>query len=399
MKCPLGATDSRVLFVGMGGGNDIFSTLLAIASLKEDGWRWQHCGIAGPIGPFFRYYGIEPLGLLGRPDIDVYQATPDMTRFLWRRDMPHDIGLVNAAVARMLQHDNPLGVLEHLALPLNHGSFGTTMAFQALAKTYDYFVLIDVGGDVLYSGPQDKHVISPMYDAIVLQAFLDANVPGKIFLAGPNTDGETDIESLVPSILMCQPEIRPLKKEVIDWWEGAYNKYIALSRRGNTVPRTVEAFRSKKPILTFTHRTEEKLGKNSVFVEFPQKVSAKMCQHYYLIDPRRVQNPFAVECVNALEWFVKTQVRQQATHNEANMQYVEADKGVIWQFLTPSPLLTENQRLNLMRQGLEELRSVIYDKAFIHRADWEENFEKDWRGIFKYDYYSGDGRLVEITRK
>lgn len=393
----------NILFVGMGGGNDIFSTLLAIASLKEDSWSWRRCGIAGPISPFFRYGGIEPLGLLKRPEIDVYRATPDMTRFLLRRDMQHDIGLVNAAVARMLQHDNPLEVQEHLALPLSHGSVGLQIAFQQLASTYDYFVLIDVGGDVLYSGSQDRHVISPMYDAIVLRAFIDSGVQGTIFLAGPNTDGETDIESLAPSLLMCQPEIRPLKKSVIDWWDGAYDKYIANSRRGNTVPRTVQAFRSAEPILTFTHRTEERLGETKMFVEFPQRVSTKMCQNYYLIDPWRVQNPFAVGCASSLEWFVKTQAQQQATHNEANMQYLEADENRIWQFLTPSPLLANDQRIKLMHQGLDELQKKIYDKALIHRRDWEDFLEIGWRDTFDCDYCDWDserdGRLVEITRK
>lgn len=354
----------NVLFVGMGGGNDIFSTILAIASLKKDGWRWKKCAIAGPIGPFFRYDGMVPTGING-----VFRLTENATRYLWRKDSPKDIGLVNSAVAKMLKKTNPYNVADHFALSLEGGSEGLIDAFRVLNEEgYDYFVLIDVGGDVFYSGKRDYHVLTPMSDALVLKGFQDAGLEGTVFLAGPNTDGETEIESLAANMLCARPEVRGLDFEVVDEWYFLYEKYIESSRKGNTVPRTHKALYSHERIITFDHKSEERIGNLRFYVEFPQRVDTTLCRRFYLFIPNNIHNPFAVSCGSVQEWFTKTQALQQHTHNEANTQYLKVDSEVR-QFLTPSPLLKTDERFLLIEQGLADLRRGITDRAWLLASD------------------------------
>ena len=90
---------NRILFVGTGGGNDVFSTFLAAASLWEEGWRWKSCDVGGVISPFHIHTSV-PTDIPG-----VYQTMPDSTRHLLLRDgSGKDIGFVDAHVAEMLAH-------------------------------------------------------------------------------------------------------------------------------------------------------------------------------------------------------------------------------------------------------------------------------------------------------
>lgn len=86
-------THESVLFMGTGGGNDIFSNLLAEPQLWSYGWRWDFAGIAGMLSPFHRHTVQET-------DIEgVGRILPQSQRFLLNRGYEREIPFVDAAVS------------------------------------------------------------------------------------------------------------------------------------------------------------------------------------------------------------------------------------------------------------------------------------------------------------
>lgn len=379
----------RLLFVGTGGGNDIFSTLLAAACLWHEGRRWQSCDIAGVISPFHGHavYETEFPG--------VFETKPDSSRFLLRQGDNRSIGFIDAHVAALVAAQHPMLSQRVLALSLENGTFGLTANFAALAEAYEFIVLVDVGGDIFYSGPADSHVLSPMFDAMTLRAFVDSGAKGVLFEAGPGTDGEIEPESLTKAIdeaggFDLATDIHP---NVIDSWAERYRKWIEPHRTGNTVPTTIQAFRSTEIILHRRFRARAHLGGLRKYAEFDQRIHAALCRKFYLVKPERIVNPFAVSCASPVDWFHKTQVCQHRTNNEANLEYIWVG-GKLWQFLTPSPLLSAKDRDELLELGLYELASGVCDGAWLFARDWEE-LSNYWAP--KFQVQEG-GPLVRLRR-
>ena len=198
----------KVLFVGIGGGNDVFSTVLAVQSLHNLGWSWNSCDIAGVLSPFHRHTCI------GTDVVAVFCTKPQSERFLVRNDGEVKIGFVDATVSRMIHEKQLYGIREVFGLSLEFGTEGLTQTFRTLSRFYDYFVLVDVGGDCFYRGKEDGHVLSPMFDGMVLRAFVDSKVPGILFEAGPGTDGELEPEALEKTLLSPFSLGYPVSKEV-----------------------------------------------------------------------------------------------------------------------------------------------------------------------------------------
>ena len=76
----------NVLFVGTGGGNDIFSATLAILALRNrSNFGFKRCSIAGVVRPFHSYSGIE---WTAQPQQMNGIVRPEGKRLLLRRDNP-----------------------------------------------------------------------------------------------------------------------------------------------------------------------------------------------------------------------------------------------------------------------------------------------------------------------
>ncbi len=381
------ASVDRVLFVGTGGGNDVFSTLLAAASLWEEGWRWRSCDIGGVISPFHKH------NLVSTNVSGVFFTTQNSTRRLLSKDgSGKAIRFVDAKVAEMLvrtQYSQPYDVGRMvLALSLEGGTVGLEKAFTQLANEYDLIVLVDVGGDCFYSGAEDKHILSPMFDAMVIRAFVDSGVNGFLFEAGPGTDGELEPESLTQALVASggMENAKPLLPSVMDWWGEQYSTWIENYRPGRTVPMTLKAFRSTESFLQEQYRVRGHLGDVRRYKYFTQTISAELCQKFYLVDPSRIQNPFAVRCINSMDWFWKTQVCGRHTNNEANLEYFKASAdGGLWQFLTPSPLLDPKDRGELINLGLQNLSQGVIDGALMMSGDWSVHFSRYWNSQLVVD--------------
>ena len=357
----------NVLFVGTGGGNDVFSTALAALSLQKLGWSWDQCSFAGVLSPFHEHtevgHKIQHIAVI---KINSYSI-----RKVVRKNDEFQIGFIDAAVADMVKNLNVAECQRVFGLSLLQGTKGLTESFKALAKDFDYIVLVDVGGDIFYRGKQDHHVLSPMFDAMVLKAFVDSGVSGILFEAGPGTDGELEPEALEEVLKQTKAQSFPVESSVIDEWDDLYKKWIAPIRTGRTVPITIEAFNSTNEYLEMNYRARAHIGKQRLYAEFPHRISTKLCKHFFLIDPKEIENPFAVSCSSPLDWFIKTQVQQHQTNCEVNMEYLR-HKGNLYQFLTPSVLFPQYDRRALIAKGLDDLVSCNYDIAIMFPNDWKE---------------------------
>jgi hypothetical protein len=341
---------SRVLFVGTGGGNDVFSTLLAALELehRDSGWQWDSADIAGVLSPFHRHDNTKEI-LPG-----CFLTSPESTRHLLTTGK--QIGFIDATVAKLIAD----GVSENLAgrvlgLSLAQGTVGLAATFVELRKQYDMFVLVDVGGDIFYRG-RDPHVLSPMFDAMVLKAFVDSGVPGVLWEAGPGTDGELEVKALEKALTSLKAERHPLHKLAMLAWQGLYERYIEPVRPGRTVPFTIKAFLSNTLYVEDTFRCRAHLDDYRLYWLFQQKISTLLCQNFYLINPKRAAryNPFAVSCTDPFDWFVKTQVEQHRTNCEANLEFLQYS-GKLMQFLTPSPLFNSDKQLALFERAQRDL--------------------------------------------
>jgi len=379
----------RVLFVGTGGGNDVFSTTLAPACLKRYGWHWQDCAFAGVLSPFHEHSTI-PTGV---PGVD--RVPPGAERRLIRRGDPRKIGFIDGRVAEMVADDPLFACTEVFGLSLERGTVGLEQAFRDLARDYDLIVLVDLGGDILYPGRDDR-ILSPMFDAMVLRAFVDSGVNGFLFEAGPGTDGELLPETIREALDVSEADSYKLDPDIVDWWERLYQRWIEPVRPGRTVPMTIEAYRSSDRELIINYRIRQHLADRKWFTHFDQRIDCELNRHFYIVDPAKIVNPFAVDCDTPLQWFCRTQAQQRRTNCEANLEYFRRGHH-IWQFLTPSPRFAQVARNEIIVAALGEvLLRHRCDSLLMWQDDWAR-FAPTWGG--RFDYMDMSAELVVVQEK
>ncbi len=360
----------NVLFVGIGGGNDVFSCILAAQCLKDIGWKFDRCDFAGVLSPFH-----EHTGKLYPPIPHLRFIESNSRRYVVRKDgaaiVRQQISFVDASVLGAIRASGFAD--RQIGLSLEAGSVGLTKSFKALKKIYEYMVLVDVGGDCFYSGHMDEHVLSPMFDATVIQAFNDSGAEGILFEAGPGTDGELEPENIATALLSCHAERHRIKKAIMASWEGMYRNHIEPVRPGRTVPNTIRAYHSTEQYLNVEFHPRAHIGKVKLYGEFVQTIDTKLCKSFFLLDPklipRRVYNPDMVRSDGPIDWFMQTQIDGAHTNCEANLEYVN-EGGRITQLLTPSPLLAREQRQTLVSIGIADLVDGVTDRAILLPDDW-----------------------------
>jgi hypothetical protein len=356
----------KVLFIGTGGGNDIYSILLAMMVLWEQGWRWHESAAAGVLSPFHEH-AVKPTVWP-----NVYEVNENSARFIDNYLGGKEIGFIDATVARLFKRIPMYGVAKVLGLSLRSGSAGLAGDLRLLGQTYDFIVLVDLGGDIFYSGPSDTHVLSPMFDAMVLKGFVDSGVPGMLFEAGPGTDGEIDPGPLKNAIYSSILDVVSISEFSIKVWGELWEEWIKPVRAGRTVPLTIEAFHAPKSQdkIVRKYRGRAHIDDKRWYAYFEQTISTALCKLAYLVDPAKIRNPFAIECSSPLDWFYKAQVKIIRTNCELNLEYLETPAGLV-QFLTPSPLFERYEKIQQIVAGLQNLRAGSCLYAYMFPQDWE----------------------------
>lgn len=360
-------TEERVLFVGIGGGNDDFSCLLLAQALRNCGAFWTAFDVAGVLSPF-HHHTVEPTDVHG-----FYRNLPTSERFVVRNDGTKGIGFVGSQVAKIAAaRCDVTDVDRSYSLSLQEGTVGLARTFRELATRYQRIVLVDIGGDVLYAGERDNHVLSPLFDALTLKGFVDSGVQGDLVVAGPGTDGELEPEALRESLetlggLRCSG---PISARSIERWERLYCRYIKHYRQGNTVPALLTAYNSRDKEVARVVTARAKVGDRRWDAPFTQRIDTALCRRYYMLNPAKVAaaNPVAVSCGSPGEWFLKTQ-QHRRVGSEISMQYSKECDG-LFQFATPSPLFSTEKRAEICNVALDDLEAGVCDTVLMHSEDW-----------------------------
>lgn len=385
---------NNVLFVGVGGGNDVYSCLLAMRCMQKQGWRWENCSFAGVQSPFH---------LHSTTDTEVpgfTKVSGGSTRHIVQKDSERQIPFIDAVVARLVDKElyDVDGVYN---LSLSQGTIGVSEIFRKLYADgcaygkFDFFVLVDVGGDCLYRGKEDWHILSPMFDAITIRGFIDSEVPGIMFEGGVGSDGEMDPSALKEAIAPLAAEEFTIDESSIKCYAHHYEKHVASVRSGNTVRRTTEAYHAGTQSIHVPFDARNHLGIEKKYFRFTQEIDTALCRKFFLFDPRKIANPFMVECSDPFDWFMKTQVALWPTNCELNMEYLERD-GRLCQFLTPSPLLKGVDRYDLISGGLSDLLNGVTDLAWMYSSD-HETF-RSIMGMSSRLLVEHSGRLLTIRK-
>jgi hypothetical protein len=180
---------NKVLFIGAGGGTDVFSTVLAIDDLRRAGISWGRCSVAGLLSPFHSHEGFEEV-------IPGFYRTGRGATATPHRRIANQAPLPDGAVARMIEGEPALGIEAAYAFDLQEGSLGISRTLRELflRGDFDFVVIVDLGGDIL--GASDRTAMSPMFEAILLRGVVDARVPAWVYVAGLGADGEGDPRDL-----------------------------------------------------------------------------------------------------------------------------------------------------------------------------------------------------------
>lgn len=394
--CPLKPyyIDGPPLVVGTGGGNDIFSTLLAPPSLWEAGFRWSGApGLAGMLSPCHDHTG-EP----DKEDDKLLIIRPDSKRFMRRpgKDGSKEIGFIDAAVSALVEQEHPYEIDRVYGCSLEEGTRGLTETFKRLGKRYGAIILVDLGSDIFYGGLRDTHVLSPMFDAMALRALVDSGVPGFLFEAGPGTDGELTPTALREAFVMSGAEAHPLQTGPLEQWESLFTKWIKPHRPGRTVEYTLRAFRTSEEVIRETYRGRAHLGAKRWYANFQHEIDPALGKFFYLTDPHRIKNPLAIACESPFDWFCETQLDPATrTNNELSLEYFWVDEG-LGQFLTPSPLFTPEVRNEIIEAALQdEFEGRYCDVQWMFVDDWQ-NHRTKWSTQFKATPEYG---LISLRRK
>lgn len=317
-------TNKRSLFIGAGGGNDVFSTLLAAAVVSPEG-PWDAAGVWSPFH-VHRGKGAQVAEW-------AWETTKWMDRVPRARNAPR-VPLIDSVVCAMLADPLYAGPKPDrlLGVDLNGGS----EAVKGLMDQYSHVYVVDVGGDIFYPGNEEPGVISPMFDSLTLAGAITTSAPQVSLLEmGPGTDGEISAEYLA-EVLLKADIIDQLAEETVDSWFGNYARWIQPVRPGNTVRMTHKAFHSEGMIEEEGYRLRAHVFGHKLHTP-PKKhvINADLSKHCYtfLIRdggaslPLGFSNPLVIECDSAWGWVRKA--RQYWPFNcEANVETLVTPMGL-----------------------------------------------------------------------
>ena len=355
----------NVLFVGLGGSVDTFATFLAMSALREQDWSWEKCAIATPLSPFHDYDMTLHAGFICMQTI-----TPKTKRYI-----PFDahgplasISTDDAIISRISQ-EAMLTCETMYGLDLRGGSEHLTKAFKTLGAWYDMVVLVDFGGESMYSGSKDVNVMSPMTKAIMLRAFVDSKIHGIVFHAGLGCDGGLHPADMKRAIGEMGSSPYPLPAVCVNKLEKLYSHYFSHVSKTDVFPFFTQLYRRHVGKETTYNTLYTKVNGIAYYTTMNHTVDSNLSHTYYLTQARKIRNPFMVRCSSPREWFAKTQIRQIHTHNEANTSYIRNGKEV-WRFATPSRHFRDFIREKMMCEMIRDLRENIgLHGLWFHPAD------------------------------
>lgn len=374
----------RVLVVGVGGGNDSVTTLLMTHQLKKDfGFRPREVDIAAMLPDVLDYHqmeaGAHPL---------VWRILPGSRRSvqgIMIRGFPEPL---------LARAKDRFAISEVWGIGMSRGSEGVREAIQTLiqARDYDLVLACDVGGDFI-AAPENLEVLSPMMDAYALHAFRrlskEPKSPPLVFAVfGLGTDGESAPEMLARALEnVAEYHVGDFDGTTVQDVEQFYRTVVEPNRYSRTADFTLRQIRQRDNphenparfrVRFHTRPTAEK--SRSHLGIFLRSFEPAYYGRYYLFDGLDgVRNPFAVSCLNGVEWFLKIQeVALRINHEIQGQAYADVrsvlglppgGSRLSFYFGTPSLKFPCDVTKQIIQDTIQSVRDCIYDMALVYRDD------------------------------
>ena len=370
----------RVLVLAVGGGNDSVSSLLLLKQLEADFHLRPH-------------------------QIDVACMLPDVLDYTFMAPTPEpSLFRIESTSQRSVQghpitaFPEPLLVAhkETCGLPIRtvwgfhmgRGSVGILNALQSLlnSESYDLVLAFDVGGDFI-ALPENQGVLSPQMDGYLLAALQalpkQAHYPpiyGGLF--GLGTDGESTPEMLDSALRALGPTLTgTFNPQLLSAPIHFYRSYVEPMRYSRTADLTILQILSIPYPLTMPYRARFHVslagvrGTETVYALFNHRQDERYFKQYWIFDQfQNIQNPYALLCLNGLEWALKMGNQSSQINHELNGQaYMnlgallgfESFDGQSLFIGTPSHHFTESQQDTLARLTIEAVLGGVYDYALL----------------------------------
>ncbi|WP_106767826.1 DUF1152 domain-containing protein [Paenibacillus faecalis] len=197
----------KILLLAAGGGFDIVTVQMLREYMLTDS-NSLTIETAGWLNPKFDHYYIKdgyvefekPVNILDKNNqvirfrrSEVKYDSTDHPGYRWYERQGETKELVDDELSNMMQ--------SHLINLSTRYGINPLISFF---KQYDEVIICDVGGDILYSGPKDNEVKTPLIDAFSLAALrhnsLSNELNVRVMVFGLGTDGEINAEHLEENI-------------------------------------------------------------------------------------------------------------------------------------------------------------------------------------------------------
>ncbi|TSC57578.1 MAG: Uncharacterized protein Greene041619_1094 [Candidatus Peregrinibacteria bacterium Greene0416_19] len=369
------------LVLGVGGGNDAVSTLLLQKQLQRDfDFHPERVSVMAVLPDCLDYHYAEPT-----PHPLIHEITPHTQRSVQGKLMTQFPERVLAQFAEDFGIDRVLGI------SMKSGSRGMAEALAQFtaAGSHDLVLACDIGGDFI-AVPENHHVLSPMMDGymlVALRALQERSVCPIVYgVFGLGTDGETP-PPLLAEALSRLPEVHegtfdPTLIAPLAAFHRTRMEPIRYSRTADYTLREIlgEGHPNPAEYRARFHTKPDKEAPSKVYYgPFLHEFDPQYYGRYYLFDDLEgVQNPYAIECGNGLEWFLQVQNARTRINHELNGQ-AYTDVGQIlslekaWgksiYFGTPSNKFSPDVQKQIVTDVVWSVRNQVYDYAMIFGQD------------------------------
>lgn len=386
----------NALLLGVGGGNDSVTSLMAMAQLAVDaGFRPERLQVAAMLPDVLAYTGMETAGQ------GIAIIGPNSRR--WVSGKPMDAFPEPLLAA----HRDRFGIERVLGLRMDRGSDGIVAALAGLIarEGIDLVLACDVGGDFI-AAPDNLDVLSPMMDAYALSALrrLHGRVAGTRFaycVFGLGTDGEATPRQLRDALARAPARAEGrFDPDAIAGPEEFYRAVVEQNRYSRTADFTLRSIHGEAlPPSPFRARfhTQPAPGQSKRYYgTFTQELDPEFAGRYYLFESLDgVANPFERACASGLEWYLDIQRVGPGMNHELNGQSyariadaheggARADSSMF--FGTPSRRFTAEQRAKIARDIASSVASGAFDSALVCRGDLEC---ASWDGLAVHEVSDG----------
>ncbi|MGV8151681.1 MAG: DUF1152 domain-containing protein [Candidatus Nanoarchaeia archaeon] len=386
----------KPLLIGIGGGNDIVSSVLILQYLKEQGINADLAGMSSP-GAWHNYnsQGENPVNIL----------TKNTTRFRPSKN-PVNISYLDPALPELLEKHN-LNNVNVYNVSLRYGAQKLIQDLDKLIKenNYDGILAIDIGGDVFARGKEHETILSPLMDFAMLYVINNLKKPSKLLEFGLQTDGELRPES-------CQEILNNLNKEnavisefninkndnALKVFESIYSE-IEKIRHGHTAHMTLKTLEERQDIDTIYKFRIQVLDKKWYY-EFPIKLEQKYFGKAFLFDAKKLleKTSLAFDFKDPFELYVKMKNKID-TKSEMDMLYAKPNNEVIWLGLLCPQIKDKYQRNEIINYGLDKLDNHA-DVALIWKKDMPKNLNQKFiESINKFVLVSNNQNSINNTKE